>query len=99
MDISIVTPYLYGAGAGLMGAFLGYVKSIPKGESIDVIKAVPITIIGALAGGYAAMNGVELDTAYTFLSVSGIVALVNHVWIAVVRFYKNKTLEGEFIVK
>jgi len=88
---------LIGAGAGLMSAFVGYIKNMPKGDQVNWKKALPAISIGTLAGIYAAWKGIDMFAANAFLATSGVTMLVNHGWSALWKFIANKKTKGVFI--
>ena len=93
-----IAPILIGAGTGLVAAFVGYVKNIPKGESLDWKKALPALTMGLLVGFYAAFKGIDMLSSEAILGSGGAVFVVNYLWSAVWKFIDNKKNTGNFIV-
>lgn len=85
---------LIGLGAGIVSAFIGYVKNLPKESSnqIDWLKALPSLILGAVAGIYAGYMGIDLISAQAIVITAGTVALTNQVVSFISNWIKSKKL-------
>ena len=93
-----IQPILIGAATGLGAAFLAYTKNIPKGETLNWRKLMPLLTIGTLSGLYAVLKGIDMTTAQSIIGTGGIAYVINYLWSAVWKFITNKRERGKFII-
>lgn len=80
MDWTFLADLGKGLISGAVVGLVGYVKSMPDGESFDWIKAGPTVIIGGVVGIVSYWAGVDMSTAYGVVAAFGAVAFINSVW-------------------
>lgn len=101
--MSFIAQVFLGIGTGLFAAAVGFIKAYPNGEQIVWTKLIPPMVIGAVVGGIVAYNGQSLDSIAELIASSGVVALANQLYVALIKIYANtksgKTVNGKLKIK
>jgi len=92
MDLTIVAEIGKGILLGASAALIGYIKNLPDGEAFDWKKPMPTIIIGGIAGVVSHFMGLQLDAATELLAQFGVISVINSLWSALMKEFKQKSL-------